>query len=174
VTLPHKGSVYGIAFSRDGTRVVTASADHTARVWDVASGEPLCPPLVHRGAVMSAALSPDGARVVTASWDHTARVWDANTGKPLSCPLQHRHNVNCAAFNTDGTLVVTASSDHTARIWTLPLASGTLQDWRATVERFSPYTLVKGALIARAPTEPPQPRLGTTGIEMEPDAHNQP
>ena len=33
------------AFSPDGARLVTASDDHTARVWDARSGKPLTAPL---------------------------------------------------------------------------------------------------------------------------------
>jgi WD40 repeat protein len=68
--------VVSAAFSPDGTRVITASHDHTARVWDTATGKPLTAPLEHHGWVLSAAFSPDGALVVTASDDHTARIWD--------------------------------------------------------------------------------------------------
>src|SRR5882757_7777027 len=70
---------YATAFSPDGTRVVTASADHTARVWDARTGKPLTEPLEHRNSVNAVAFSPDGARVVTASDDTTARVWDVRT-----------------------------------------------------------------------------------------------
>ncbi len=35
----HTGSVVSAAFSPDGTRVVTASDDGTARIWDAASGK---------------------------------------------------------------------------------------------------------------------------------------
>jgi WD40 repeat protein len=104
-------------FSPDGNRVVTASDDHTARVWDVATGKPLTPPLQHQAAVMSATFSPDGARIVTASWDKTARVWDAATGRPLAPPLQHESRVTSAAFSPDGIRILTASCDKTARVW---------------------------------------------------------
>ena len=165
--LTHQGSVYSIALSRDGTRVVTASADHTARVWDAASGLPLSPPLVHQGAVVSAAFSSDGARVVTASWDRTARVWDAATGKPLSLPLEHQDHVHGAAFDADGTRVVTASNDHTARVWNLQLASGTLEDWRAIVERSSPYVLANGVLLSRPQALVERPELNKKRTDLD-------
>lgn len=119
VTAPfrHQGSVVSAAFSPDGTCVVTASNDTTARVWNAATGEPLSPPLEHQGSVVNAVFSADGACVVTASDDGTARVWNATTGKPLSPPLEHRNSVASAAFSPDGSRVVTASADHTARIW---------------------------------------------------------
>jgi len=69
-------NVVSAAFSPDGTRVITASEDGTARVWDAANGQPVTGPLAHQDWVVSAAFSPDGTRVVTASTDKTARVWD--------------------------------------------------------------------------------------------------
>jgi WD domain, G-beta repeat len=70
------------AFSPDGKRIVTASADETARLWDGETGKPIGEPLKgHQGSVWSAAFSPDGKRIVTASEDKTARLWKifANT-----------------------------------------------------------------------------------------------
>ena len=68
------------AFSPDGKRIVTASEDKTARIWDAATGRPIGEPLEgHEKEVTSAAFSPDGKRIVTASEDKTARVWDAET-----------------------------------------------------------------------------------------------
>jgi WD40 repeat protein len=115
--LLHQGPVWNAAFSPDGTRVVTASNDKTARVWDVTTGKPLTSPLEHQDLVVSAVFSPDGTRVVTASHDKTARVWDAATGKPLTSALEHKGQVWSAAFTPDGTRVVTASEDRTAQVW---------------------------------------------------------
>ena len=73
--LQHRDSVVIAAFSPDGTRIATASADHT-RVWSMATGKPIAPPLHHHDAVLDIAFSPDGSRVVTASDDSTARLWE--------------------------------------------------------------------------------------------------
>jgi len=85
----HEGAVNTANFSTDGRRVVTASADRTARVWDAESGKSVSEPMRHEGAVNTANFSTDGRRVVTASADRTARVWDAESGKPVGEPMRH-------------------------------------------------------------------------------------
>ena len=77
--MKHEDGVISAQFSPDGQRVVTASRDKTARLWDATSGKPIGEPMKHEGGVFSAQFSPDGQRVVTASWDKTARLWDAMT-----------------------------------------------------------------------------------------------
>ena len=105
------------AFSPDGSRIVTASEDNTARIWDAATGKEITVLRGHEDAVSSAAFSPDGSRIVTASWDKTARIWDAATGKEITVLRGHANFVYSAAFSPDGTRIVTASADKTARIW---------------------------------------------------------
>jgi hypothetical protein len=118
-TLAHLYDNYSAAFSPDGARIVTASKDKTARIWDAATGQPIGKPLKgHLGAVLSAAYSLDGRRIVTASWDKTARIWDAATGEQIGPPLKgHRGSVSSAAFSPDGKHIVTASDDRTVRLW---------------------------------------------------------
>ncbi len=98
-----------VAFSPDGARIVTASQDRTARVWDAATGKEIAVLRGHEDSVYSAAFSPDGARVVTASVDRTARVWDAATGKEIAVLRGHKDLVYSAAFSPDGARIVTAS-----------------------------------------------------------------
>jgi WD40 repeat protein len=113
----HQHMVWCAAFSPDGSRIVTASADGTARIWNAATGEEIAVLRGHEHAVNSAAFSRDGSRIVTASIDKTARIWDAATGKEIAILRGHAIAVNSATFSPDGSRVVTASSDNTARIW---------------------------------------------------------
>ncbi len=73
----HGGGVNFAEFShRDGgIRVMTASDDNTARIWEAATGTLIGGPLPHKGKVSSATFSPDGLRVLTAS-DETALIWE--------------------------------------------------------------------------------------------------
>ena len=76
----HTDSVYSVAFSPDGSRIVTGSWDKTAKVWDARSGAEVLTLKGHTDRVGSAAFSPDGSRIVTGSLDGTTKVWDAWSG----------------------------------------------------------------------------------------------
>jgi hypothetical protein len=136
----HDDSVWSAAFTPDGSRIVTASHDKTARVWDAKGGQALLTFEGHDELVLSAAFSPDGARIVTASEDKTARVWDAKSGQALLTFQGHGYGVISAAFSPDGTRIVTASGDK-ARVWDaqwLVKIRGAALVQRACREKFVP------------------------------------
>ena len=112
----HDDGVSSAAFSPDGSRIVTASRDRTARIWDAATAKEIAVLRGHDDVVNSAAFSPDGSRIVTASWDKTARIWDAATAKEIAV-LRGHDGLSSAAFSRDGSRIVTASLDKNARIW---------------------------------------------------------
>jgi eukaryotic-like serine/threonine-protein kinase len=107
----HDLPLTGADITADGKRVVTASYDRTARIWDVATGELAVPPLKLGGFVFAAIFSPDGTRVATACGDGTAQVWDAATGKPLTPPLIHGGAVLSVAFSPDGRKLAVGCGD---------------------------------------------------------------
>ena len=78
---------------RTAARILTASADNTAKLWDAASGK-LIASFDHQGTVWWAAFSPDGARILTASWDKTAKLWDTATPAELARQVKESaHNI---------------------------------------------------------------------------------
>lgn len=113
----HTDAIIGVAFSPDAKRVLTASADGTARVWDATSGAVLMTLRHSTAAVNSAVFSPDGRLIATASDDGTAKLWDARTAAELRTLSGHRDNVSSVVFSPDGTTLVTSSIDGTARLW---------------------------------------------------------
>jgi WD40 repeat protein/serine/threonine protein kinase len=118
----HQDVVNDAAFSPDGARILTASRDKTAKLWDAASGK-LIASFAHQDAVVHAAFSPDGARILTASADHSAKLWDAPSGQ-LIASFAHQDRVSDAEFSPDGGRILTASADNTAKLW--DAASGQL------------------------------------------------
>ena len=77
------GTVYDVAFSPDGEKVITGSSDNTARLWDARTGAALGESMRHKHIVEAVAFSPDGQKVITGSSDNTARLWDI---QPLVSP----------------------------------------------------------------------------------------
>jgi WD40 repeat protein/actin-like ATPase involved in cell morphogenesis len=117
----HTSPVKSAVFSPDGSKLATGATDHTAKIWDVATGAMLYNLTAHTDDVNWVAFDPTGTKLVTASSDGTARIWSVETGEPLAV-LQHDLTdsyfvVNTAEFSNDGTKIVTASNDSTARIW---------------------------------------------------------
>ncbi|MCI0461972.1 MAG: protein kinase, partial [Gemmataceae bacterium] len=112
----HAEAVTCVAFHPDGSKVLTASLDGTARVWDTNTGEPATPQaLVHDGPVGFAAFSPDGRRIVTGGDDNTVRLWDAQSGKLLREPFKLEHPAFQVAFKPgDGKYVLAVSGNRYA------------------------------------------------------------
>ena len=111
----HQDTVENVVFSPDGARILTASRDKTAKLWDAASGK-LLASFDHQGRVLQGVFSPDGTRILTASADMTAKLWDATSGKLLTS-FDHQDWILRAAFSPDGSRILTASADKTAKLW---------------------------------------------------------
>lgn len=110
-------NIRSATFSADGTRVVTASSDNTARIWEAGSGNEIAVLTGHGSQVRTAMFSHDGRRVVTTSYDETARVWDVESGKQLAV-LEGRAWFTAALFSPDGTRIVTVGDSYiAAQLW---------------------------------------------------------
>ncbi|KAH8200762.1 hypothetical protein TruAng_005079 [Truncatella angustata] len=113
----HSSAVKSVAFSQDGSRIVSGSFDKTIRIWDTNSGKEVHKLEGHSNAVTSVAFSHDGSRIVSGSSDETVRIWDAKSGKQARKLEGHSNWVNSVAFSQDGSRIVSGSSDQTVRIW---------------------------------------------------------
>lgn len=79
----HTAPVMSLAFSRDGSRLVSGGADSSLRVWDTDSGDILLTMEVpYSASFNTVAYSPDDSLIVTASLN-TLLVWNAETGEPV-------------------------------------------------------------------------------------------
>jgi WD40 repeat protein len=130
IALHHAAEVTAVAFSADGSEVLTASKG-TVQLWSAATGQPLIPPLVHDGAVRDAVINRDGTRIATAVMAGSeSGIWDAKTGGRVAAfevdPMtagpgaeDHAHFslVGHVVFSADGRRAATAGSDQSALVW---------------------------------------------------------
>jgi hypothetical protein len=80
----HTDTVTSVAFSPDGTKILTGSMDQTARLWETASGKQLSTLEGHIDPIWKVAFSPDGSRILIGSRDQTARLWETASGRLLA------------------------------------------------------------------------------------------
>lgn len=115
----HSGNLSGVAMSADGKRGVSASWDHTLKVWDLESGRELRTLKGHSAYVNGVAVRADGKRGISASDDKTLKVWDLENGLELSTLKGHSACVSGVAMSADGRYGVSASWDRTLKVWDL-------------------------------------------------------
>ncbi|WP_437303844.1 nSTAND1 domain-containing NTPase [Sorangium sp. So ce388] len=113
----HEQPLRATAWSHDGQRVLSASDDRTARLWNAdGTGDPVVFS-GHEGQINALAFSPDDKRVLTGSEDGTARLWGASGGGQIAVLDAGGGPVSHAAWSPDGARVATASADNVARIY---------------------------------------------------------
>jgi len=108
-SFPHNDNVYDVAFSPDGSQILTASRDHSAKLWDLSGN--LLAEFSHDWFVYSVDFSPDGKYIATGCKDNTARIWSVS-GALLHELKGHSYDVFDVEFSPSGkTLVSTTKRD---------------------------------------------------------------
>lgn len=114
----HTDIVGDAGWSPDGTCIVTAGFDGTARIWDAETGDVLAVLAVHPDReVRQASWNPDGTHLVTTDNKGLIQVWDPQTWTELAALEGHEKAVWQMAWSPDGARFVTTSNDGSARVW---------------------------------------------------------
>ncbi len=118
-SMPHDAPILHGKFSKDGRRLLTMTQqglfgdptrEQFVRVWDVASGRLLTPPLPHVGWVGLGFMLDDEC-VLTRNGPKTVQLWHTETGKPAGAPFEHPANLGRhLACSPDGQFMATATS----------------------------------------------------------------
>jgi WD40 repeat protein len=119
--------VAGVGINADGSRLATAGADKTARVWSLAPPRPGVKAEEEKpvaqfklpGRPEGVTLSPNGSRVAVAVAEkdnHPIRVFDVASARELQVIPDHTGAIHTLAFASDNRSLVSASKDKTALI----------------------------------------------------------
>jgi WD40 repeat protein len=122
----HTSHVSGVTFSPDSQWLAPASADQTAKLWDLRTGKNTLTLRGHTGDVTAVAFSTDGRRLASASADQTVKVWNLGTGQEIVTFKGHTDAVLGVAFSPDGQWLASASRDGTVKVWDGPTGRETL------------------------------------------------
>lgn len=122
----HDAGITDVAFSTDGSFVVSASEDGTLRVWRTADGTMIWDLVGHTDTVHSVDISTDGVMIVSGSDDRTARSWNMEDGTLIrSVRNELLGRVMKVAFSPDGNLI--AMGGHRCIVELRSTWSGTLR-----------------------------------------------
>lgn len=117
----HTSFVNDLLVSPDSQWLVSASADQTLKIWDLATGRLQQTLSGHQSFVNTVLISADGRYLLSGSADQTIKVWDKTTGELQRTLRGHTNSVDRLRLSPDGSRLVSTSADRTIRIW----------DWQA-------------------------------------------
>jgi WD40 repeat protein len=115
--VPGLGSMSRVAYSPDGSLMVTTAAVSGLRVWDVSAGELLYQLGEEYSDTQDIAFSPDGALLAVAGPTREVVLWDMAAGEQTAALEGHEDMVSAVAFSPDGAVLVSGSYDGTLVFW---------------------------------------------------------
>jgi hypothetical protein len=110
------GGVQTLAFSPDGTLLVSGGADGVLRLWDMEQAQQVARQSRDDGAILSLAYSPDGTLLVSASEAGVVRLWQMPEGREIMTIDEFSDRVTCVCFTPDGQGLICGSSSGAVQI----------------------------------------------------------
>lgn len=151
---PTKDTVWALAFSPDGRRLVSADARARLQWRDGKNGTPVGAPRDgHTALVVSLAFSPDGRHLASAGQDGRLLLWDAGGEEPPRPLLAEGAPLHQALFSPDGRLLAAAGRDGRIHLWEMPAATP------------RPLLLEHGGPVASLAFAPDASRLVSVGYD---------
>src|SRR5258708_22335901 len=114
----HTDVVSTLAFSPDGSTLVSGSWDGTLKLWNLPSGALLWRGR-HTNTISCVAFSPDGRLLASCGRDATVQFWDAHSGTNLQV-LPHPGAVYRVTWSPEGDLLASGDFAGSLRLWQVP------------------------------------------------------
>jgi WD40 repeat protein/transcriptional regulator with XRE-family HTH domain len=109
--------IYALAFSPDGSHMISGDTSGVIRIWEVGSGKELGSLELHTNQILDLEVSPQGDRLASSSNDGRVIIWDLASGQPALTLINNPPLVSSLSFSPDGKWLVTSGTDGNARVW---------------------------------------------------------
>ena len=130
----HTKYVHSLAFSLDGTLLVSGSKDTTIKLWDVQTGGVVKTFYGHTEAVLSVSISVDNSMIASGSSDQTICLWNVKTGNHYTIG-KHKDPINTVTFPPKTSQLLMSSSH-----------GGIVQQWDIDGQQIGPP--IAGSCVA--------------------------
>lgn len=150
----HNGPVRAIAFSPDGSKIVSGGDDKAVKMWDVKTGKLLWDGEEHVFRVVAVAFSTDGSTISSVGAKDVGKrsaqregtgefkLWDANAGRLKQSVIADGISPNGVAISPDGSVVISAdSANGVTNLWDFRTGSSAYpvtRTYMVSVDCFSP------------------------------------
>jgi eukaryotic-like serine/threonine-protein kinase len=113
----HADTVESIAWSPDGTHLVSGSWDGSIKVWDIATGDYIQTFHDLDDVPLAIIWAPDNQIVAAGTYSGTVYIWDSASGEQLASLYGHESAVRSLAWSPDGTRLASGGEDGHIIIW---------------------------------------------------------
>ena len=166
----HDDMAHSILWSRDGSKIFTASSDQTICCWDSATGKLIGRPMMgHTHEIYSLSLSPDGSILASASSDKTIRFWDATSGYPVGQHAKHDNLVEAVCFSPSGESIASIDWDRKIYFWRVPWLNS-IKDQVTTPSTFT-STCIYPLQLPQSERSDPSPFVSNYLLGLSIDDH---
>lgn len=123
----HTSDIYDLLLLRDGTTLITASADETVRLWDLATGTLLKTLDQPTNVVKALTATTDQTTLISTGDDRALRFWALPEGIPLG-EIDDAHSIPTTAVevSNNNRWLASADGDGTIKLWPLVFTDGRL------------------------------------------------
>src|SRR5204862_728992 len=114
----HTDRIPALAWSPDGSLLISAGWDTSARVWRPPQPDPVVLLNSHADQVHTLSYSPDGKFLACADSDFDIYLWSDVVGAKVGSVLRgHADEIRCLAFSADGAKLASAGADRVVHVW---------------------------------------------------------
>lgn len=119
IEVGHTAPLASVAYSANGSTIVTGGSDLNVVAWDVARLHEQDSLDLHDSSVNCVTFSSDGELIATASNDKTVRLWNAESRTSVGEPLPHRQRVLTVALSPDKKYAASGTFASEVHLWNI-------------------------------------------------------